>query len=62
MMLNNEIQTVDSMKLLGVYVDHNLRWQNHINSIQKRLVSLIGLLYRIRPFLDKASMLLFYNA
>ena len=62
MMLNNEIQTVDSIKLLGVYVDHNLRWQNHINSIQKRLVSLIGLLYRIRPFLDKASMLLFYNA
>ena len=62
MMLNNEIQTVDSMKLLGVYVDHNLSWQNHINSIQKRLVSLIGLLYIIGPFLDKASMLLFYNA
>jgi hypothetical protein len=62
MMSNNGVSTVCSLNLLGVKIDHNFTWQAHINDIQKRIASNIGLLYRIHMFLDNASMILFYNA
>ena len=52
-LLNTELATVDSLKLLGINIDNNLSWQTHIDIVQKRLVSLIGLMYRIRMFLDE---------
>ena len=61
-LLNTELATVDSLKLLGINIDNNLSWQTHIDIVQKRLVSLIGLMYRIRMFLDEKNMILFYHA
>ena len=58
-LLNTELATDDSLKLLGINIDNNLSWQTHIDIVQKRLVSLMC---RIRMFLDEKNMILFYHA
>ena len=56
------VTCVKSLRLLGLTVDHNLSWQPHISAMVKRLQSAVGLLYRLGLFLDKKSMLLYYNS
>ena len=53
---------VTDMKLLGVTIDQNMTWKCHIDKVTTRVSSLIGLLYRIRPCINKHCMLLFYNS
>ena len=59
---NEVISYKDCIKVLGLYIDHNLSWKNHIESLCVKISRLIGLLYRIRFNLDKHTMLLFYNS
>ena len=56
------VKCVKSLRLLGLTVDHNMSWEPHLSAIVKRLQSAIGLLYILRLFLDKKSMLLYYNS
>ena len=37
-LLNTELATLDSLKLLGINIENNLSWQTHIDIVQKRLV------------------------
>ena len=41
------ILNVDSFKFLGVYVDKNLKWQNHINHFGNKLSQINGTVCRI---------------
>ena len=61
-LLNTELATDDSLKLLVINIDNSLSWQTRIDTEQKRLVSLIGLMCRISMFLDEKNMILFYHA
>ena len=54
------ISTCD--KILGVYVDENLLWNEHFNHISKTLSTNLRLLNKIRSFLSSKHRLLFYNA
>ena len=51
-----------SIKVLGLLIDQNLSWKYHIDFICSKISRLIGLLWRIRSNLDKATMILFYNS
>ena len=53
---------VSQQKILGLTIDDNLTWKEHIVSLCNRLSSLTDLLYRILTFLDLESRLLFYNS
>ena len=57
-----EIQQVATVKYLGVYVDSNLKWSSHINYLSLTLSRNIGVISRVKHFIDKQSLLLLYNA
>ena len=42
-----EIDCVDSVKMLGVTIDHNLKMASHIDTICTKISKLSGLLWRI---------------
>ena len=57
---NHDIERVNTMKFLGVLLDDNLSWKEHIKYLENRIAKNIGLMYRAKPFLDKESMLALY--
>ena len=59
---NNQIEEVHSHKILGVVIDRNLSWADHIAYLIKRLSSKIFQLAKIKNFLDVHSRKLFFNA
>ena len=55
-----DITTCD--KILGIHVDNNLTWNDHINFLSKKLSSHLWLLSKIRIYLSIEHRVLFYNA
>ena len=47
---------------LGLIIDNNFKWRNHIEFVCLKLSKLLGLFYRIHVFLNRTSKLLFYNS
>ena len=54
------MERVESIKFLGVLLDENLSWKDHIKYIENKVAKNIGLLYRAKLFLDKNSLLTLY--
>ena len=44
----HEVRSTDCLKLLGVCIDNNLRFDEHISSISKKSVQRVGLPMRLR--------------
>ena len=53
---NFPIEQVSSTKSLGVYVDENLSWNTHIESVCKKISSALGLIKRIRNFVPSHTL------
>ena len=47
-------------KILGLHVDNNLTWNNHLNFLSKKIFSSFWLLSKIRTYLSTDHRLLFY--
>ena len=61
--LNDTIlENVDTDKLLGVMINNNLSWENHINSILSKVNRNIALLRRIKRYLTLDVRKMFFNA
>lgn len=59
--INNEnIKQASSHKLLGLYIDQNLKWDVHIAALRKKLSPKLGLLSRLRHKLPQEAMLQLY--
>ena len=58
----NELEQVKQAKLLGVTLDNNLTWTDHIDNLCSIINSRLALLRRIKPFLAKDCALRFYNS
>ena len=56
------IQRVNCCKYLGVFVDEQLCWEDHINYIYKKLVKFTSLFYKIRHLLPYACLKMLYYA
>ena len=59
---NNKIEEVYSHKILGVIIDRDLSWTDHIAYLIKRLSTKIFQLAKIKKFLDVHSRKMFFNA
>ena len=57
---NHGIERVNTMKVLGVLLDDNLSWKEHIKYLENKIAENLGLMYRAKPFLDKESLLALY--
>src|ERR1043165_1920485 len=51
-----QIMQTESCKFLGVYLDQNLTWKEHITQISKKLAKNISILSRIRHCLSKNTL------
>ena len=56
------LKQVFHSKMLGVEVDQYLSWDMHIDNIAKSITSGIGVLRRVRDFVDRKTLILIYNA
>ena len=54
------VSFVNSTKFLGVIIDNNLTFKNHINSIVSKISRNTGIFYRIRSCLSQQARLNFY--
>ena len=57
---NHDIKRVNTIKFIGVLLDDNLSWKEHIKYLENKIAQNIGLMYRAKPFLDKEFLLTLY--
>ena len=60
-MENIEIVQTNTAKFLGVSIDSNLTWKNHIDSITKKVAKSVGIIKRIRHCLPNNILHTLYN-
>ena len=48
------------VKYLGILIDSTLSWKFHINELGKKLSRVIGLMYKLRNFVSKETMVSIY--
>ena len=56
------IEQVSEHSLLGVIVDNELKWQSHINKIEKTLSKNIYLMSRLKHYSDQITLKTFFHA
>ena len=60
---NNEtLDMISNDKILGVFVDNNLTWSDHIKYLTKKIVSSTWLLSKIKKFLSQDHIIQFYKS
>ena len=58
---DNAIIRTSSLKLLGVFIDQNLNFSQHISFLVKKLSPKVGLLHRLRNILDTDTLITVYQ-
>lgn len=56
------INRTKTVKYLGVFIDEDMRWKTHISKLQTVLSRNVGVIGRVRYFLNTTQLLLLYNA
>ena len=59
---DDPLQTITNKKILGVFVDNNLTWSEHIKHISKKIASNIWLLCKIKTFRSQEHCVQFYKS
>ena len=59
---NYNIERILSIKFLGVLLDENLSWKDHIKYAENKIFKNTGILYKARDYLSKESLLSLYYA
>ena len=58
---NQLINRISNTKVLGVIIDDELKWNEHILYVKNKISKVIGIMYRVRHKLDKPHLLSLYN-
>ena len=45
---NNIIEKATSIKFLGVMIDENISWRDHVKTVENKLSKNVGLLYQAK--------------
>ena len=56
------VHQAKSVKMLGVQIEQTLSWSNHIEHIYKKVCPALGLLKRVRDYVDHDTLINIYNA
>ena len=57
-----QLTKVESKRVLGVYIDSHLTWNEHIDTLRRKLLQRIAILARARKYIPTKYRLLLYNA
>ena len=57
---NHVIERQEFIKFLGVLLDKNLNWKEHIKYTENKIAKNLGPLYKARPFLERNALLALY--
>ena len=58
--IRNHIKRKELIKILGLLLDENLNWKEHIIYTYNKIAKTLGLLCKARPFLDRDPLLALY--
>ena len=53
---NRTINKTDSIKCLGVIIDNKLNWHEHIIYIKNKISKSIGIIYKVRKYVEKQTI------
>ena len=56
----NTIDRVNSTKFLGLIIVEKLKWHEHIQHVKHKVARSVGILYKIRHYLNKKTLLNMY--
>ena len=56
------IDIVSKTKCLGVIIDDTFSWSDHNTYIQNKVTKSLGIMYRVKYYLNKESLLRLYNS
>lgn len=59
---DESLNMITNDKILGIYVDNNLNWTDHIKHLSRKITSSIWLLSKIKKFLSQAHRVQFYKS
>ena len=57
-----QIERVKSFNFLGIMLDKNLTWKNHIEMVSKKISKVTGILYRLKHIFPKNVLFVLYNS
>jgi hypothetical protein len=57
---NNEVERVHVTKFLGVLIDENFNWKDHIKLVKSKLSKCLAIVYRAKCILDRNSLIILY--
>ena len=56
------IKNIKNYKYLGIIIDCNLNWSEHVETVKTKLQKALGILYKTRHFLNEKSLYLIFNS
>lgn len=59
---NTQVSTVSNEKVLGVVIDNNLTWAEHVSKMAKKMSTNIWLMSKIKYYLSLEHRLIFYKS
>ena len=59
---NKQIKQVNECKSLGILIDQHLSWNNNTKNICKKVTAGISALRRVKPFVNKETLISIYTA
>ena len=59
---DNNTERKTAVKCLGVMLDENISWEEHIRKVETKLAKSIRLLYQAKPLLEEKSLKSIYFA
>ena len=63
LLINNiQLKQEDCIKYLGILIDSNLSWKNQVNYIIKKIKRNIGIISKLRYYIDSKTLLHLYYA
>ena len=57
---NHVIERQEFIKFLGVLLDENLNWKEHIKYTENKIAKNLGLFYKVKPFLESNALQALY--
>ena len=57
-----QIECVDNFNFLGVVIDKNLTWKNHLNKVSNKIVWIIGIMNKLKFTLPQNILINIYNS